>query len=207
MKNTKFVIIIVVCVCVILGGYYYLTNRNNAKEEENITLTEIQELTTKNLDKNYPATPREVVKLYNRIITCFYNDEYTDDEFYDASNPSNNGIASPVRLEWTISDEDYDVVKFVNPSSGGDAYLQTVSGTTNPTVYGNRAGAATITAAYHSKKFSDTGAVVYDNVLATSTAAVYVPINVNVERKRGNTVLEEADLLKEGDLLIWSCAS
>lgn len=77
----------------------------------------------------------------------------TDDEFYDASNPSNNGIASPVRLEWTISDEDYDVVKFVNPSSGGDAYLQTVSGTTNPTVYGNRAGAATITAAYHSKKF------------------------------------------------------
>ena len=75
MKNTKFVIIIVVCVCVILGGYYYLTNRNNAKEEENITLTEIQELTTKNLDKNFPATPREVVKLYNRIITCFYNDE------------------------------------------------------------------------------------------------------------------------------------
>lgn len=71
MKNTKFVIIIVVCVCVILGGYYYLTNRNNAKEEENITLTEIQELTTKNLDKNFPATPREVVKLYNRIITCF----------------------------------------------------------------------------------------------------------------------------------------
>ena len=60
MKNTKFVIIIVVCVCVILGGYYYLTNRNNAKEEENITLTEIQELTTKNLDKNFPATPREV---------------------------------------------------------------------------------------------------------------------------------------------------
>ena len=53
MKNTKFVIIIVVCVCVILGGYYYLTNRNNAKEEENITLTEIQELTTKNLDKNF----------------------------------------------------------------------------------------------------------------------------------------------------------
>ena len=81
--NTKFVIIIVVCVCVILGGYYYLTNRNNAKEEENITLTEIQELTTKNLDKNFPATPREVVKLYNRIITCFYNDEYTDDELYD----------------------------------------------------------------------------------------------------------------------------
>lgn len=108
----------------------------------------------------------------------------TDDEFYDASNPANNGIASPQRLEWTISDEDYDVVKFLNPSSGGDAYLQSVTGTTNPTVYGNRAGAATITASYHSKKFSESGSVVYDNVLATSTAAVYVPINVSVERKR-----------------------
>lgn len=125
----------------------------------------------------------------------------TDDEFYDASNPANNGIASPQRLEWTISDEDYDVVKFVNPSSGGDAYLQSVTGTTNPTVYGNRAGAATITASYHSKKFSESGSVVYDNVLATSTAAVYVPINVSVERKRGEQILEEADLMKEGDLI------
>lgn len=125
----------------------------------------------------------------------------TDDEFYDASNPANNGIASPQRLEWIISDEDYDVVKFVNPSSGGDAYLQSVTGTTNPTVYGNRAGAATITASYHSKKFSESGSVVYDNVLATSTAAVYVPINVSVERKRGEQILEEADLMKEGDLI------
>lgn len=125
----------------------------------------------------------------------------TDDEFYDASNPANNGIASPQRLEWTISDEDYDVVKFLNPSSGGDAYLQSVTGTTNPTVYGNRAGAATITASYHSKKFSESGSVVYDNVLATSTAAVYVPINVSVERKRGEQILEEADLMKEGDLI------
>ena len=125
----------------------------------------------------------------------------TDDEYYDASNPSNNGIASPVRLEWSISDEDYDVVKFLNPSSGGDTYLQNISGTTNPTVYGNRAGAATITAAYHSKKFSESGAVVYDNVLATSTAEVYVPINVNVVRERGNQTLQEADLMKEGDLI------
>lgn len=124
----------------------------------------------------------------------------TDEEYYDSANPSNNGIASPVRLEWTISDEDYDVVKFVNTGKG-DAYLQNISGTTNPIVYGNKAGAATITATYHSKKFSDDGAVVYDNPLATSTAAVYVPINVNVERKRGDKTLEEADLMKEGDLI------
>ena len=43
-------------------------------------LTEIQKLITKNLDTNYPATPREVVKYYNRILECFYDDTYTDDE-------------------------------------------------------------------------------------------------------------------------------
>lgn len=66
-----------------IGRLLLSDQSEQCKREENITLTEIQELTTKNLDKNYPATPREVVKLYNRIITCFYNDEYTDDELYD----------------------------------------------------------------------------------------------------------------------------
>ncbi len=29
----------------------------------------------------YPATPREVIKLYNRILCCYYNEEYTEEEF------------------------------------------------------------------------------------------------------------------------------
>lgn len=48
--------------------------------EDTVELTEIQKLITKNLDTNYPATPREVVKYYNRILECFYDDTYTDDE-------------------------------------------------------------------------------------------------------------------------------
>ena len=40
----------------------------------------MQKLIKKNSDENYPPTPREVVKLYNRIITAYYKEEYTIDE-------------------------------------------------------------------------------------------------------------------------------
>ena len=133
MKNTKFVIIIVVCVCVILGGYYYLTNRNNAKEEENITLTEIQELTTKNLDKNFPATPREVVKLYNRIITCFYKDEYFKNlkedisEYHDKNKTiASSAVDSSNDVEYKeVDGDDCAYVKASYFIKEGNAYSRT----------------------------------------------------------------------------------
>ena len=43
-------------------------------------LTEVQRITTKDLDKNYPQTPREVVKFYNRIVKCYYGMQYSDEE-------------------------------------------------------------------------------------------------------------------------------
>ena len=46
-------------------------------------LTEVQKVITRDLERNYPKTPREVVKFYNRIISCFYNEEYTEDELYE----------------------------------------------------------------------------------------------------------------------------
>jgi hypothetical protein len=48
--------------------------------EDNIELTETQKIITKNLDKDYPMTPREVVKFYNRISLCMCNEDFSDDE-------------------------------------------------------------------------------------------------------------------------------
>ena len=74
-KNGQKIIFAVVCVVVIIGLFWYATTKkvNSAENSDNLT---------KNLEKNYPETPREVVKFYNRIITCFYDEEYTDDELY-----------------------------------------------------------------------------------------------------------------------------
>lgn len=80
MKKSRVIIIVVVCVALLVGGYLLWMNKNGDASSEDVELTKVQQLITKDLSKNYPATPREVVKLYNEIITCFYSEEYTEDE-------------------------------------------------------------------------------------------------------------------------------
>lgn len=79
MKKTYVIGIAILCVALIVGGYVFWMKQNE-KPSEDVELTAVQKLITKDLEKNYPATPREVVKVYNEIITCFYNEEYTEDE-------------------------------------------------------------------------------------------------------------------------------
>jgi len=80
MKKTHIIIIVVACVALLVGGYSVWMNRNSDASSENIELTKVQQLITKDLSKSYPATPREVVKLYNEIIICFYGEEHSDAE-------------------------------------------------------------------------------------------------------------------------------
>jgi len=80
MKKSHIIIIVIACVALLVGGYTFWMNRNSNASSENIELTKVQQLITKDLSKNYPATPREVVKLYNEIVTCFYGEEYTEQE-------------------------------------------------------------------------------------------------------------------------------
>ncbi len=83
-KAIRIIVAAVLCIGIVVGYYYYLSHKNDNKSNEETTqLTEVQKLTTKNFANKYPATPREVVKWYNRYITCFYKEEYSQDEFED----------------------------------------------------------------------------------------------------------------------------
>lgn len=79
-KKISLVAVALVCIGLIVGIFYYFSQQKKTAAENSVELTEVQNLITEDLDKSYPATPREVVKLYNRIITCFYDEEYTDEE-------------------------------------------------------------------------------------------------------------------------------
>jgi len=81
MKNVKYVIIAIACICLICGGFYLLTQNKPADGEKE--LTEVQKVILKDLEKDYPKTPREVVKLYNRIIYCYYSGEELTTEQVD----------------------------------------------------------------------------------------------------------------------------
>ncbi len=59
--------------------YYYMVNKVTDKDTE-IETTAVQDVLLKNLDNDYPSTVREVMKYYNEIMKCYYNEEYTEDE-------------------------------------------------------------------------------------------------------------------------------
>ena len=80
MKKTQMFLIAAICIALVVGGYVFWMKQNGNASSENVELTAVQKIITKDLESNYPATPREVVKMYNEIITCFYKESYTAGE-------------------------------------------------------------------------------------------------------------------------------
>lgn len=72
----------IILVGMIVGYYFYLSNRGTVRQEEAPTkMTAVQEALNTDLVRNYPPTPKEVVKLYGKMSQCFYNESYSDEEF------------------------------------------------------------------------------------------------------------------------------
>lgn len=62
---------------VVVGAFYFVSHRKPGTDE----VSEVQKVILKDLSGDaYPASPREVVKFYNRILCCYYNETYTDEE-------------------------------------------------------------------------------------------------------------------------------
>ena len=80
MKKTRIVILAIVIVAAICTAFYIVNNNSKKESAKEAGLTEIQKITTRNMEKDYPATPREVIKFYNRIVKCYYGRQYSDDE-------------------------------------------------------------------------------------------------------------------------------
>lgn len=77
----KGVVVGLVLVCLVLGYYFYLSNKDRSKGDQDVKATLVQETLMRNLEKNYPPTPKEVLKYYGQLTQCLYNETYTDEEF------------------------------------------------------------------------------------------------------------------------------
>ncbi|EOS76561.1 MAG: hypothetical protein OSJ60_06685 [Lachnospiraceae bacterium] len=81
-NGVKILIIGVILVCLVLGYYFYLSQKAaSRKQESEVKITEVQNALLRNLDTNYPPTPREVLKCYCQMAQCLYNETYTEEEF------------------------------------------------------------------------------------------------------------------------------
>ena len=76
----KSVLLVVFGAIVVLGLYFLLSRSKSTSTEDNYELTAVDEITTTNLEKNYPANPRKVVDLYSKIMQVLYKETYTDDQ-------------------------------------------------------------------------------------------------------------------------------
>lgn len=81
MKKFKYVIIVAIMGCLIVGYYFYLAGNNTSSGVEDTQVTELSRLANKDIEKNYPETPRAVVDLYSKYLKCVYNEDYSEDEF------------------------------------------------------------------------------------------------------------------------------
>lgn len=115
MKRSGVISIIVTCVILVavIGGFaFYLSHKSRTGAEEEVESTQVQKVLQKDLDRNYPPTPKEVVKYFAEITKCFYNEEYSEDdlekmavkiqELYDAelvANKSQEDYLQDLRSE------------------------------------------------------------------------------------------------------------
>jgi hypothetical protein len=88
MKGKKLAQLIgVLCLigALVLAAFFALNQRADdsvfsKNEKEN---TEVQNILSKDIDRNYPATVREVVRLFSRVSKCYYNETVSMEEFND----------------------------------------------------------------------------------------------------------------------------
>ena len=105
-------------------------------------------------------------------------------------------------LKWTVSNS--DIIKFVVSDSAGTKYADTAEGTANPTIYGNRAGKATITATYYTKAYGPDGSITYEEELGNDSVDIIVPLKINSFKAYRNGVeltKEEMLCYQVGDII------
>lgn len=83
MKNGRkimVVAIVILFIAALLGLFIYLNNKPQSNEEEEIVISQVDNIVLRNLDLNYPPTPKEVLKYYSEITVCLYQENLTEEE-------------------------------------------------------------------------------------------------------------------------------
>ena len=84
-KGPKSAAVLAVMGITVFALYYYLVNKVERSSPE-VETTAIQDVLLRNLETDYPATVREVIKYYNEIMSCYYSESPTDEELKDLAD-------------------------------------------------------------------------------------------------------------------------
>lgn len=92
-KGTKTTIWMLIMVVLVVSYYSFLSSRGStAGSQEQLEqqvaqeMTMVQEFIAKDIYRSYPATPVQLLKYYNEITACFYNETYSEEELVTLAN-------------------------------------------------------------------------------------------------------------------------
>ena len=81
IKGTKRVITIVVIFLVIMAcGFCFLRYQTKIRQKPEQVPTQVEQVLSLD-EEEYPQSVREVIRQYNKVIGCLYNEEYSKTEF------------------------------------------------------------------------------------------------------------------------------
>ena len=84
---TKITVLFIFLLVLVVGYYAYLSGTHRTEQQEAV-MSEVDTALSGDLDNDYPATPKEVIKYYNDLMKCFYNEECTAEELQDLGRKS-----------------------------------------------------------------------------------------------------------------------
>ena len=105
----KTVIIMIIVAAALIAGYVFMTTQRGKEREQSLEtetakeMTAVQKIIAEAPYKEYPATPVQVVKYYNEITKCFYNEKYSDQELTSLS------MLSRTLFDQELKDQQSDV--------------------------------------------------------------------------------------------------
>ena len=79
---TKITVLFIFLLVLVVGYYAYLSGTHRTEQQEAV-MSEVDTALSRDLDNDYPATPKEVIKYYNDLMKCFYNEECTAEELQE----------------------------------------------------------------------------------------------------------------------------
>lgn len=82
MKKLKYLMTLALILVLGLTVYYFVVNKSNKDSEDSkeATVSAVDKMLSKDLEKNYPKSVREVVSNFISIQECYYNEDMEEDK-------------------------------------------------------------------------------------------------------------------------------
>ena len=78
-KSVSYSFLALLFIAIVLISYYLIVNRE-AKPAEEVKATKVQEVLLRDLEHDYPPTPKEVIVYFSELQKSLLNDTYTEEE-------------------------------------------------------------------------------------------------------------------------------